>query len=298
MTIIEAYQSALESPPDSPFFMSIPFTGKRPRIRLTKADGETIFLVYNPLPAMMVAAAEICGRLDRCQARPREVFRAPVSQSAPPQHVPVLYRFANGKAPDENLGSCLFPATLFLRTRFFVRDKFTRAPIRYQRTRVLDPQNKTVRYVVREDLTFKLTYRFDAEINPINLNEYPPSFQSIETDSNENAINKALDGYLDAIEAQYETRQPATIVYPGFSPWTLDGAIRQVTWEVDGRGRAFTRVSRDTEELHVVRDFVERRLAERLRNLANADPAKAEAERRDIRATILDGTMTVTGISR
>lgn len=224
-------------------------------------------------------------------------FGEKVFQSAAPSDVPLLYRFANGTAPDKTLAQGTFPATLFLRTRFFVRDKFSRAPIRYQRTRVLDASNKTVRYVVRDDLTYKLTYRFDAKVNPINLTDYPPSFHSIGTDNNENAINKALDGYLDAIEAQYETRQPATIVYPGFSPWTLDGAIRQVTWEVDGSGKAFTRVSRDTEELHIVRDYVERRMAERLRSIAKTyDRAKVEAARRDLRATILDGTTALTGI--
>lgn len=226
-------------------------------------------------------------------------FGERVFQSAPPKHPQLLYKFANGGSLDPATSNGFYPATLFLRTRFFVRDKSTRAPIRYQKTRVLDAKNDTVRYVVRNDLTYKLTYRFDAKVNPINLVDYPPSFQSTTTEDNRQAMDKALDGYLDAIEAQYETRQPATIVYPGFSPWTLDGAIRQVTWEVDGSGKAFTRVSRDTEELHIVRDFVERRMAERLRNLANnlVDPRWAEANRQLRRGAIAEGKIdNLTGI--
>lgn len=206
-------------------------------------------------------------------------FSERVFQSVPPKQVGYVYRFAKGAPLDESISAGFYPAALFIRTRFFVRDKYTRAPIRYQKTRVLDSKNKTVRYVVRNDLTYKLTYRFDAKVKPINLADYPPSFESTKTEDNRPAIDDACDHYLDAIEAQYETRRPATIVYPGILPWTLDGAIRQVTWEVDGSGKAFTRVSRDTEELHIVRDFSDRRMAERLRNQANqsAAPPKGSA---------------------
>lgn len=89
MTIIEAYQSAAEAPEDSPLFMAIrlPQVVKRPRIRLTKADGETIFLPYNPLPATMVALVEIGGHLDECKTHDDLATEAVLVASRPPESV-------------------------------------------------------------------------------------------------------------------------------------------------------------------------------------------------------------------
>jgi hypothetical protein len=178
----------------------------------------------------------------------------------------LIYRQANGSKISDDLSRGRFPATLWLRTRFFVNDPQTRAPVRYQRTRVLDPTSQTVRYVVRDDLIFKLTYRFTQ---PVDVSSFPPKFTDNGSENNKDVIDAAADAYLDQIIQEYETRQPQTVVYAGFLPMVLDGAIRQVTWMVNGKGEAYTRVSRDQEELHVVRDYKDQRLAERLKALAD-----------------------------
>lgn len=203
-------------------------------------------------------------------------FSEAVEQLVSPVDSAIDFRFADGSTLGDELPMARFPATLFLRTRFFVADVDTRDLIRYQKTRVLDSSKDTVRYVRRDDLTYKLTYRFDATANGVDTSEYPPKFEPTKTEDNRFEIDDACDAYLDQILDEYEVRKPETVVYPGLLEWTLDGAIQQVTWQVDSQGFAFTRVSRDCEELHIVRDYGDRRLAERLKSLA--DKAKQDRQ--------------------
>lgn len=195
-------------------------------------------------------------------------FADPVYQDIAPKEAGIVFQFSDGKSLAPSLVSCHFPAALWLRTRFFVRDKDTREFIRYQKTRILDETSDTVRYVVRDDLTFKMTYRFK---NPPKLSTFAPVpiMTTDGSETNQVEIDKAAEAYLDQIAEEYETRRPETIVHPMLVDYTLDGAVRQVTWMTDSEGHCFTRASRDCEELHIIRDYGDRRLAERQKAIAN-----------------------------
>lgn len=202
-------------------------------------------------------------------------FSQPVYQCAAPQDAGLTYVYASGAQISQAVlnDGAIFPATLWLRARFLVRDLQSGAYIRYQKTRELDANNPRARYLVKNDLVLKATYRFAP---PADVTNYPPTFSSSGLETNQDAIDEAADAYLDQIEQEYDVRRPESIVHPGFYPFTLDGAIRQVTWMVDDEGHPFTRVSRDQEELHIVRDYKERRLAQRLMALADQQQRREE----------------------
>lgn len=197
-------------------------------------------------------------------------FSEAVFVNIPPATPQITWRLADGSAPPENLSLGHYPALLWLRTSFAVADKTTRAPIRYQRSLVLDSKNPSVLYVLREDLVYRLNYRYKK---PINTSKWPATVTIDSSDDNKKEIDKAADAYLSEILNRFQTRQPQTIVYPGLLKWDLDGAIRQISWYTNDRGECFTAVSRDEERLFNIRDYSDRRLAERLKEQVNGKPA-------------------------
>lgn len=177
-------------------------------------------------------------------------------------------------------GSAVLPACLWLRTRFFVRDPDTRATVRYERRRKIKgtPQNPAtgpVRYIFRDDLTYRLIFRpqkflvsasgtiINAAGSPVSTGSGPLMWADWKTEDNKTELDKACDSILDQVQNQLLTVQPRTVIYLGLVPQRLDGAMRQVTWRIDGSG-ARTFVARDTEILYLVRDYRERRLMQRL----------------------------------
>jgi len=188
-------------------------------------------------------------------------FSEPVFQNLPPKQSGVTAKYANG-APLPN-GVTRFPPTLWLRTRFLLRDPDTRGWVRAERVRVLDQNNPTTRYVTRDDLVLKLTYRYKG---PPNITTYPARFTSLSMIENWDVISKAADAYLDEIEKEYQTVDPHSVTYGEFVPYKIDGAIREVTWYVGEDGYARTRVCRNTDYLVWHQDYAERRLAERIKN--------------------------------
>lgn len=162
-------------------------------------------------------------------------------------------------------GSATVPAPLWLRTAFHIRDPETRALVCYERHRVLDKNNPITRYIFRDDLVYRLTYRPEGT----------PAWQSSDgqvvsqqwkwtTEDNKKIIDEACDYILDQVQDQLRIMMPRTVLYIGLVPQRLDGAIRQTTWIIDGRG-THTYVARDTEILHIVRDYSEIRMMQRLR---------------------------------
>lgn len=197
-------------------------------------------------------------------------FNEAVFARIPQQAPQITWRLADGSAPPQNLSLGFFPALLWLRTSFAVADKATRAPLRYRRTRVLDKNNPSVLFVRRDDLVFRLNYRYKR---PINTAKWPATVTIDKTDDNQPEIDKAADAYLAELAERFESRRPQTVVYPGLRKWDLDGAIRQVSWYTNDGGECFTAVSRDEERLFNMRDYSERRLAERVKAQANGAPS-------------------------
>jgi hypothetical protein len=194
-------------------------------------------------------------------------FSEPVFQLCAPKKDGTTWKLANGDPLPGSYNN--YPATLWLRTRMFLRDPQTRGWVRAERVRVLDKSNPVVEYAVRDDIFLKMTYRFKG---PPNTTVVPPTFNKAKIESNWDVVSAAADAYLDEIEARYQNRTPQSVVYIGFIPLDLDGAIREITWYTDEQGFARTRVSRDQEYLVWHQDYAERRLAERTRAILNHKP--------------------------
>lgn len=167
-------------------------------------------------------------------------------------------------------GSATLPASLWLRTAFHVRDPETRATVCYERHRILDKSNPVTKFIHRDDLAYRLTFRPDGT----------PAWQSSgggivsqqwkwTTEDNKKPIDESCDFILDQVENQLRILTPRTVLYIGLVPQRLDGAIRQVTWTIGDRG-THTYVGRDTEILHIVRDYKEVRMMQRLRAQFNS----------------------------
>lgn len=201
-------------------------------------------------------------------------FSTSVWQGAAVKDSGVVAKFSDGTKIADGISRC--PPTLWLRTRFFLRDPYTRAFVRAERRRVLDPNNPSVRVVMREDLQLKMTYRYGGAPD---LNGTIPRFAPTGREWNWNAVSAAADVYLDEIEREYHDTAPRGVVYAGFVDVSLDGAIRSIDWYVGEDGHAYTRVGRDTDYLVWHQDFSERRLAERVRARINQQPSPAPAPR-------------------
>jgi hypothetical protein len=81
---------------------------------------------------------------------------------------------------------------------------------------------------------------------------------------NEGECLQAAEFYMKGLFAEYEVADAQSITYPGFLPIPLDGAVQQVSWIVGSDGFAYTRASRNREELNVGPGFKERRLYDRI----------------------------------
>lgn len=203
-------------------------------------------------------------------------FSEPVYQVLAPNKSGVTATFSDGTPMDKCVVN--FPPALWLRTRFLLRDPVTRGWVRPERIRVLDKNNPTTRYVTRDDLLLKMTYRYKG---PPNITSYPPTFAPTAGESNWDVISKAMDAYIDEIEKEYQTVQPHSVVFGGFVPYEIDGAIREVTWYIGEDGHSYTRACRNTDYLVWHQDYAERRLAERQKAKVNErpDPTPPRAQR-------------------
>lgn len=135
------------------------------------------------------------------------------------------------------------PARLFLRVAVSLRKPETRAWEHHERARDFGELGTEPRYVLKPDVV--LNIRSDEGDNLSDVNE-------------------RLDYYLDALEASYQTTDAGSVTYIGFRAIEPDGAIRQVTWSIGEDGKAYTRASRNREEVNVDVSYAERRLTERI----------------------------------
>jgi hypothetical protein len=223
------------------------------------------------LQAMVRASGFYTGGFSIDEEHALVKFSEPVVQEFLLKSVPNGFTATNSDTTvPVNPGSAVVPAALWLRCRFNVRDPETRAMVCYERKRVLDAKNPMVRYVHRDDLIYMQTYRpwvsaSGGTFNSLNANANNPLFwPQFDIVDNKQLIDAACDYYLDQIEQQYLDLSPRSVLFIGLVPMTLDGAIRQITWTIGDRG-AHTHAGRDTEILHLVRDYKERRLFERIR---------------------------------
>jgi hypothetical protein len=135
------------------------------------------------------------------------------------------------------------PADLRLRVAVSLRDSETRAWKHHERERDFGELGTEPRYVVKPDVVLNI-----LAADEDNLDD----------------VNERLDYYLDALEASYQVSDAGSITYIGFKALEPDGAIRQITWSVGEDGKAYTRASRNREEVNVDVSYAERRLSEKI----------------------------------
>lgn len=148
------------------------------------------------------------------------------------------------------------PAILRLRIALNVRDAKTLGWIRYERKRTFPgPRFGTLpRYIKKEEVGMRVVTHYNASFGVVNVV------------TNNNACNQVADGFLDAHEREYIFQSPQIRSYVGFLAINPDGAICQVSWEIDGEGKCFTRASRNTEEFIFQPSYAEKRQHEMEKN--------------------------------
>ncbi len=160
------------------------------------------------------------------------------------------------------------PATLWLRVGFGFRDKDTRAWKSWEIPRPIDKSAKTKpQFVHRDDIPLSLVISNTGKIIDVKnatVKEY----------------EKAAKFYLDETEKTIQTKDPVAVTYPYLRLEDLDGAIQQVTFMIKGNG-AFTKVSRNREEVIVGYTYAEQRFFQQAvdRLGTTAPTARAEADR-------------------
>jgi hypothetical protein len=107
------------------------------------------------------------------------------------------------------------------------------------------------RYEVREDIEREIYY------------DYVPTQKLVD---NEALCNELAKVYWERIASEYVPKDGLSATYVGFRKVGNDGAVRQITWFVDTEGKAFTRISKNREEVDASLSYKERRLIEKIRN--------------------------------
>ncbi len=149
------------------------------------------------------------------------------------------------------------PATLYLRTAVSLKDRGTRAPVRYLRERDLGGDIAgAVKIVKHEEIQLSYVTNY-ADVAPV-------------TTSNRADVNREADYYLTAAERDYELKFPQEITYMGLRKIQLDGAVLQVTLTLGPQGFT-TKASRSDEFSNIVPPYRERRMLEQVNAAARRE---------------------------
>lgn len=143
-----------------------------------------------------------------------------------------------------------YPAHLYLRIIHYRRNKETRAFVhREERRRMPGPRQGTrPEFLKVPDVSFDRILKRNVAAS----------------DNNAEFLAQAKH-YLDAKQAEYQLADFGSYTYVGFHAINPDGALQQISWEVTGDGKAYTRASRNREELLATVSYQERRLFERVK---------------------------------
>lgn len=171
-------------------------------------------------------------------------------------------------------------ADLVLRTACSVRDKKTRAWIRYERSRKKKGRRfgTKPKYLLREELALIHVPTYNDKYGPASKPHKKVFYNKTKTD-------KEADYLLDVAERQYQMKLPETVRYAGLIPINLDGAIQSVTYTVGGQG-AFTTAHRNHDPPTVTNvSYKEKQRMERAKEAAEKTkrerikPTKRDIER-------------------
>jgi hypothetical protein len=156
------------------------------------------------------------------------------------------------------------PAQLVLRAACRVRDPETFAFNAHVRRRTTGANGGGTRYSRHDELV--LTH----------VPQYSANYSVAGVDTNLASVNETIDALLDVALAAYDEVEPRMARYAGLVAIDLDGAIRQVTYQVGPEG-ATTTVERNTERPGLASTFLERREIERTR-ATNAAMARLQPD--------------------
>lgn len=179
----------------------------------------------------------------------------------------LLVRFS-GPVYIERHGSIDEPPNLVLQCAVMVRNAETNAIERFLATRSNAGAKGLTNFVVRTHQDVQLNVIGTYGNRPMNLHQLL-GVSILEADPLARAKY-----YLDGMQAQYFQTTSQTLVYNGFEPINLDGAITQVTWQFGDDGCSTT-ASRNTEHEVNVPPYPARRRRELL-NAISQQPTEQE----------------------
>jgi hypothetical protein len=156
-------------------------------------------------------------------------------------------------------------AKLRLRAVCCVRAGATRGWMRWRRSRQTGGQFRTeTAHWIHDEIV--LSYE------PV----YALNYRLMVIVSNQQALDRECDYYLDAIERDLLLKGSAVARYLGTLPIEPDGAIQQITWSVSPTAGHFTVASWNDESANPVMPYNERRARERQRGIAQAQAQQAQ----------------------
>lgn len=161
--------------------------------------------------------------------------------------------------------SLALPAIIWLRTSFGFRDKTTRAWKSWEIARDGDSRAKTKQqFLRRSDVPLAVCIGLGGENFPIK-------------DATEKDYQTAAKFYLDEHQKTLKPKDPVAVTYPFIRLEDLDGAVQQVSWQITGNG-AYTKVSRNREDLLLGYTWAEQRLFQQVKARLVGEPVTAAAE--------------------
>ncbi|TWT34686.1 hypothetical protein [Blastopirellula retiformator] len=147
------------------------------------------------------------------------------------------------------------PARLKLRIACRRRAKQTRGVVRFEYAPQKRARRQAEQIILRNDIG----------------REVYVNHKTSQVIANDDQVQRHAEYYLAAAAQELKASQPGTLTYDGFWPIQPDGAIRQVTWAIGGSGRGTTVASRNREDELIEMSYRERRLLERMVEVARTE---------------------------
>lgn len=196
----------------------------------------------------------------------------------------IVARMGSTQDAAGNTNKPVSAAVLVLRTAICIRNKNTRAWLRYNRRRDFGTDFGTEpKDFKHDDVILNVTNRYDTSFSYDPSTGLAPRYALINNVvSNQAVCDQACEYYLDAAEQHYLTTTPEIRTYTGFQAVELDGAIQQVTFSLSRAG-ATTTIARNTEIIANRMLYNEKRFYNRMRQLRERSQTSQQQQARDAR---------------
>jgi hypothetical protein len=100
------------------------------------------------------------------------------------------------------------------------------------------------------------------------------------TIDNKTEVKQQALYYIDQLLRSFQMTGPGARGYAGFRYITLDGALHQITWTIDGQGYARTQISRNREQAFMSLTYEERKQQAEVAELLKKDSANRTAPKK------------------